>query len=82
MSIPDEELEGFYAYNHYYFSIEESSLEYDSLMIIPEYKLIVNIEVKRGSNISLLNKASDQTKNTFHFLPKYLDPYCQQIGDL
>ena len=70
MSISDEKLEGFYAYNHYYFSIEESSLEYDTLLVIPEFKLIVNIEVKRGSNITLLKKASDQTQKHLLFFTK------------
>ena len=70
MSIPEEKLEGFYEYNYYYFIIEESSLEYDTLLVIPEYKLIVNIEVKRGSNISLLKKASDQTQKHLSFFNK------------
>ncbi len=70
MSISEDKLGGFYSYNHYYFSIEESALEYDTLLVIPEFKLIVNIEVKRGTNISLLKKASDQTRKHLLFFTK------------
>ena len=42
-------------------------MEYDSLIILPEFKLIINIEVKRGSCLKVLKDAADQTKKHFSF---------------
>ena len=37
-------------------------MEWDSLVIIPEFKLMINIEVKRGKGFNSLKKAASQTK--------------------
>ena len=42
-------------------------MEYDSLIILPEFKVIINIEVKRGSNVTVLQHAADQTKKHLSF---------------
>jgi hypothetical protein len=37
-------------------------MEWDSLVIIPEFKIMINIEVKRGKGFNSLKKAASQTK--------------------
>ena len=73
--IPDDKLRNFYKYQFYNFSLQEKKTEWDTIMIVPEYKAIINIEVKRGCNdssdkLKLLKDASDQTKQHFSFIQK------------
>ncbi len=69
-SIPDKELERFYEYQNYYFNTLESALEYDSLIVIPNLKLIINIEVKRGNTLNVLQNAANQTQKHLLFFKK------------
>ena len=36
-------------------------MEWDSLLVLPAYKMIINIEVKSGSGIDALKSAASQT---------------------
>ena len=62
MNIPDPELNTFYEYELYKSCLQRVAMEWDTLVILPQYKLIINIEVKRGSNLGKLKDAATQTK--------------------
>ena len=63
MNIPDDSNEGFLRYNWFINNTQDISMEWDSLVIIPESKLIINIEVKSGKGFNSLKKAASQTKS-------------------
>ena len=68
--IADENLESFYRYQWYLFNVQDSSMEWDELVVLPKYKLIINIEVKSGAQIQALKKASSQTVKHLGFFKK------------
>ncbi len=70
--IPNNKLRNFYKYQFYNFSLQEIKTEWDTLMIIPKYNAIINIEVKLGpkdcgDKLELLTNASEQTQKHFFF---------------
>ena len=60
MNIPDNDNEGFFRYNWFNSHMQEISMEWDSLVIIPQSKMIINIEVKSGKGINPQKKAASQ----------------------
>ena len=61
MKVSDTESSNFFKYHWYLSHIQDISMEWDSLMIIPQVKSIINIEVKSGPGINALTKAAKQT---------------------
>ena len=59
--VPDDEFERFFRYQWLNFHVQLSSMEWDCLIILPESKQVINIEVKSGSNLTPLKKAAEQT---------------------
>ena len=43
-----EELERFYKYQWYHYKKQESLSEWDSIVVLKEAKIVINIEVKSG----------------------------------
>ncbi len=63
--IPDEKLEDFYKYQWFKCNLQEISMEWDSLVVLAEHNLVINIEVKSGPKLSVIKKAAKQTKKHF-----------------
>ena len=59
--VPTEEIKGFFTYQWYNQHIQNISMEWDSLIIMPQSKLIINIEVKNGPGLNPLKSAAKQT---------------------
>ena len=59
--MPDNEIERFLTYQWYNQNVQKFSMEWDSLIIMPQSKLIINIEVKSGPGINPLKSAAKQT---------------------
>ena len=57
-----EELERFYKYQWYHYKKQESLSEWDSIVVLKEAKMVINIEVKSGFKLNALDKAAKQTK--------------------
>ena len=57
-----EELERFYKYQWYHYNKQDSLSEWDSIVVLKETRMIINIEVKSGFNLNALDKAAKQTK--------------------
>ena len=70
LKIPKEQVANFYKHQLYDLKVQENSSEWDSLIVIPNYKLIINIEVKSGKSWEVLKSASNQTKKHHNFLNK------------
>ncbi len=73
--IPHDRLQNFYKYQFYNYSLQAKKTEWDTIMIIPEYNAIINIEVKLGpkdcgDKLELLKDSSEQTKKHFAFMQK------------
>ena len=68
--IKEDKLESFFKYQYYKFEVQRiADKEIDTILVLPKYKLIVDIEVKHSSNY--LKKASTQTNihaNAFKFI--------------
>ena len=74
-NISDDKLKSYYRYQHYIFTLQEMKTEWDTLIIYPECRAIINIEVKLGprdggNKIQLLKDASIQTKKHLDFMQK------------
>ena len=54
----------FFRYYWFTFKVQKVSMEWDILILLPQWKLIINIEVKRGAGLSPLKHAVKQTE--FH----------------
>ena len=59
--VPSHEIRNFFRYYWYIFNIQKVFLEWDILIILPQWKSIINIEVKRGSGFHPLKTAAKQT---------------------
>ena len=57
-----EEMERFYKYQWYHFKKQENLSEWDSIVVLKERRMIINIEVKSGFKLNALDKAAKQTK--------------------
>ena len=73
--IPFEKLNSFYQYQYYNLTLQQHKLEWDILVIFPDIKSIINIEVKlgpqsRGNKLTLLHEASNQTEKHFLYFLK------------
>ena len=70
--IKDEKLESFFKYEYYKLEVQRiANKEIDTILVLPKYKLIVDIEVKHSPNY--LKKASTQTNihaTAFKFISK------------
>ena len=73
-SIPFDHLKTFYKYQWFRCNVDCNFNEYDTLLVIPQSKLIINIEVKRGSTLSVLKKAADQTRKHRNFFSSLFGP--------
>ena len=70
-SVEDEDLlKSFYCYQWYNFNVQECMVEWDTLMIIPKFRTVVNIEVKKGSGMEVLKDAAEQTEIRYQFFKK------------
>ena len=67
--IENDKLESFYRYQWFHCNVQYSSMEWDTLVVLPEFKLIMNIEVKSGQ-LPALKKASKQTVDHLKFFKK------------
>ncbi len=65
-----EKQEKFYRYQWYQYNVLESWMEWDTLMVIPGRRIVINIEVKRGDTHQVLKYASEQSKKRFRFFKK------------
>ena len=69
MNIPVDDIGGFFRYNWFISHLQDKSMEWDSLVIIPQSKMIINIEVKKNAKgFNSLIGASKRAKihlNTF-----------------
>ena len=77
--IPIEKLKNFYRYQHYNNEVIKTKLEWDSLVILPQCKIVINIEVKLGSKdignkLDLLEHAAEQTKKHHDYFQKVFGP--------
>ena len=61
--VPEDESKNFFQYHHYLSQVEKIAKEWDSLIIIPQLKMVINIEVKSGVSFNALNKAARQTND-------------------
>ena len=61
MKVPENESNNFFYYHWYLSQVQDVSMEWDSLIIMPQVKMIINIEVKSGSGFNALKKAAKQT---------------------
>ena len=61
MQVPENEINNFFHYHWYLSQVQDVSMEWDSLIIVPQVKMIINIEVKSGSGFNALKKAAKQT---------------------
>ena len=57
----DSEMENFLKLQWYTNKVQKVCMEWDSLLILPEYKMIINIEVKSGAGFDPLKTAASQT---------------------
>ena len=80
--IPDENLENFYKYQWFKCNLQEISMEWDSLVVLAEHKLVINIEVKSGSKLLSLKRQQNKLKSTFHYLEEFLVHICLKSGIL
>ena len=62
---PDNKLEIFYKRKMWQLKFDELGVEWDSLIILKDINLVINIEAKNGSTVDILKDASDQTKKHF-----------------
>ena len=70
MFIPEEEVHGFFRYIWFINHIQQNSKESGSLVIIPQSKIIINIEVKYEQGFNSLKLAACQTNKNFSFFKK------------
>ena len=61
MQVPENESYNFFHYRWYLSQVQNVSMEWDSLVILPQVKMIINTEVKSGPGINALKKAASQT---------------------
>ena len=59
--VPEIERSNFFRYHWYQSQEQKISMEWDSLIILPQVKMIINIEVKSGSGINPLKSAVKQS---------------------
>ena len=59
----DESLKPYYNYQFYNSIIREISQEWDTVCILPQHKLLINIEAKRGDKYQKLKEGAAQTKS-------------------
>ena len=71
--VPDQELERFFNFKWYHFNAQ-SNLEWDTLIVLPQSKMIINIEVKSGSTINAVQSAADQTNRHLSIFKKVFGP--------
>ncbi len=60
----------FYRHQLYDLKVQEESNEWDTMIVIPSCKLVMNIEVKSGKSWEVLKSAANQTKKHHNFLNK------------
>ncbi len=56
-------------------------MEWDSLVVIPEFKLVINVEVKRGPSSQKLREASIQTEQHFSIFKKVFGSFLSPQWD-
>ena len=61
LAVQNEDIENFFKYQWFTIQLQESCNEWDSIIILPQYKLVVNVEVKSGLSFNALKKAATQT---------------------
>ena len=67
----EENLKGFYARRWYEWKLQDYIREYDTLVLIPEHKTVLNIEVKNGDKMNLLKEAAGQCRNHRDFFATF-----------
>ena len=77
--IPNDKLENFYKYQYYSLEVQKTKLEWDSLVILPQCKTVINIEVKLGNKhfgnkLDLLEHAAKQTEKHNDYFQKVFGP--------
>ena len=61
MQVSKDDSNSFFKYHWYLSQVQDISMEWDSLIILPQVKMIINIEVKSGPSVNALKKAASQT---------------------
>ena len=69
-NLPQEQVVNFYRHQLYDLKVQEESNEWDSIIVVPGSKMIINIEVKTGNSGETLKSASKQTKKHNIFFRK------------
>ena len=69
-NLPQEQVVNFYRHQLYDLKVQEESNEWDSIIVVPGSKMIINIEVKTGNSGETLKSASKQTKKHNIFFTK------------
>ena len=77
--IPNDKLENFYKHQYYNLEVQKTKLEWDSLVILPQCKTVINIEVKLGNKhfgnkLDLLEHAAKQTEKHNDYFQKVFGP--------
>ena len=70
-------LRAFYRYHNFLFEKEYIQKECDSILVLPESKIIVNIEVKSGEGWNAVKEASKQTQKRHELFKK---AYCSGLN--
>ena len=64
----------FYRYHWYNHITQVDKNEWDSIIILPDKKLVINTEIKRGKSSKLLKCAAEQTNKHFKFFKNVFGP--------
>ena len=78
MQVPENESNNFFRYHWYLSQVQDVSMEWDSLIIIPQVKMIINIEVKSGPSFNALKKAAKQTNAHLQIFKKIFGAHLSQ----
>ena len=70
-------LRAFYRYHNFLYEKEFIQQECDSILVLPESKIILNIEVKSGESWNEVKRASKQTKLRHEIFKK---AYCSGLS--
>ena len=76
LKVPDAESERFFKYQWFNCHVQLISMEWDSLIILPESKVVINIEVKSGSTFTPLNSAAKQTNKHLSIFRNIFGSFC------
>ena len=78
MQISENESNNFFRIQWYLSQVQKISMEWDSLIIVPQKKIIINIEIKPGPSVNALKKAASQANIHLRIFKKVFGAYLSQ----